>query len=60
MLSQYEPLIKLTVPAEEEFAKFIQTQRKLLIKSPKDAAAIAMKKHQQLIETLLDKRDVSN
>ena len=59
MLSQFQPLFKLSEEAEQDFAHFIKIHRKDLIKSPKDAAKIAMTTNRDLIESLLEKGHIS-
>ncbi|MGL4767608.1 MAG: type II restriction endonuclease [Formosimonas sp.] len=59
MLTQFEPLIKLSDSEEKKFASFIQEKRKQLIKSPKEAAKMATQTHQEAIESLLKKGHIS-
>ena len=59
MLTQFEPLIKLSALEDKKFADFIKEQRKLLIKSPKEAAKIATEVHKNAIESLLKNGKIS-
>jgi hypothetical protein len=59
MLTQLEPLIKLSHAEAVQFAQFIKEKRKSLIKLPKDAAKVATETHKESIEALLRNGNIS-
>ena len=59
MLESLQHLIKLPASEEEAFARLIQTERKRLIRSPKETAAIATRDNQKMIYDLLSTNQIS-
>lgn len=59
-LSNLKPLIKLSLAEENAFASHIKEKRKSLIKSPKDAAAVATQRCSGDIDALLANGRVSD
>lgn len=59
MLESLQHLIKLPAKEQEVFARLIQTERKRLIRSPKETAAIATRDNQKMIYDLLSTNQIS-
>lgn len=58
-MREFEPLIKLTEQENTDFAEFIKSQRKIYIKSPKEAAKIATIKNKNQVDALLQAHKIS-